>query len=64
MDDLVARRRHKKKNLLAYLQHVVKAFKELEQFEVFDEDVVVDGGGRRRRRAHQRLDEGHAGCAG
>ncbi len=49
-------------NLLAYLQHVVEAFEELEQFEVFGEDVVVYGGGRRRGRADQRLDKGNASC--
>ena len=32
-------------HLLAYLEHIVEAFEELEEFEVFGENVVVDGEG-------------------
>lgn len=41
-------------HLLAYLEHIVEAFEELEEFEVFGENVVVDGegwGGGGRKRA-------------
>jgi hypothetical protein len=50
-------------HLLAYLEHIVEAFEELEEFEFFGENVVVDGEGWGGGGTEESFDEGDAYCA-